>query len=61
MLIGDAATDIQAAKRAGIASIGYANRPGSYSNLTAAGATAVVTSLADLVLPIRARAWPLPN
>ncbi len=61
VLIGDSTTDIQAANRAGIASIGYANRPGKPASLTAAGATAVVTSLADLVLPIRARAWPLPN
>lgn len=61
VLIGDATTDIQAANRAGIASIGYANRPGRQTSLTAAGATAVVTSLADLVLPIRARARPLPK
>jgi phosphoglycolate phosphatase len=59
VLIGDSATDIQAANRAGIASIGYANRPGKQTSLTAAGATAVVTSLADLVLPLRAR--PLPQ
>jgi phosphoglycolate phosphatase len=61
VLIGDSTTDIQAASRAGIASIGYANRPGKPASLTAAGATAIVTSLADLVLPIRARAWPLPK
>ena len=59
VLIGDSTTDIQAANRAGIASIGYANRPGRQMSLTTAGATAVVTSLADLVLPLRAR--PLPN
>ena len=59
VLIGDSTTDIQAANRAGIASIGYANRPGKQASLTAAGATVVVASLADLVLPLRAR--PLPN
>jgi phosphoglycolate phosphatase len=58
-LIGDSATDMQAATVAGIDSIGYANKPGKHDRLTAAGATAVVRSLADLVLPLRAR--PLPN
>jgi beta-phosphoglucomutase-like phosphatase (HAD superfamily) len=61
VLIGDSTTDIQAANRAGIDSIGYANRPGKQAHLTATGAAAVVTSLADLVLPLRARARPLPN
>ena len=55
VLIGDSTTDIQAANRAGIDSIGYANKPGKRARLTAAEATAVVTSLADLVLPLRAR------
>jgi phosphoglycolate phosphatase len=62
VIIGDSITDIQAARLAGIASIGYANRPGKYDDFTAEGATAVVTSLADLVLPLRAlRARRLPN
>ena len=43
----------------GIDSIGYANKPGKTDTLAQAGATAVVTSLAELVLPLRAR--PLPN
>jgi hypothetical protein len=34
-------------------------QPGKTDTLTQAGATAVVTSLAELVLPLRAR--PLPN
>jgi beta-phosphoglucomutase-like phosphatase (HAD superfamily) len=59
VLIGDSTTDMQAANRAGTDSIGYANRPGKHDSLTAAGATAVVSSLADLVLIPRAR--PLPN
>lgn len=58
-LIGDSTTDMQAAVSAGTDSIGYANRPGKYDSLTASGATAVVSSLADLVLILRAR--PLPN
>jgi phosphoglycolate phosphatase len=59
LLIGDSATDMHAARLAGIDSIGYANKPGKHARLAAAGATAVVTSLADLVLGLRAR--PLPN
>jgi HAD superfamily hydrolase (TIGR01509 family) len=59
VLVGDTTTDMQAARLAGIDSIGYANRPGKHASLAAAGATAVISSLADLVLPLRAR--PLPN
>jgi HAD superfamily hydrolase (TIGR01509 family) len=59
VIIGDSVTDIQAARTAGIASIGYANKPGKRDDFTAEGATAIVTSLADLVLPLRGR--PLPN
>jgi phosphoglycolate phosphatase len=55
VIIGDSTTDMQAASRASINSIGYANRPGKHDSLAAAGATAVVSSLADLVLPLRAR------
>ncbi len=54
-LIGDTNTDIQSAGHAGIASIGYANQPGKHASLIQAGAQAVVSSLADLVLPLRAR------
>jgi phosphoglycolate phosphatase len=59
VLIGDTTADIQAAGQAGIDSIGYANQPGKHASLTQAGAQAVISSLADLVLPLRAR--PLPN
>lgn len=59
VLIGDSTTDTQAARLAGIDSIGYANKPGKHASLAAAGSAAVVSSLADLVLPLRAR--PLPN
>jgi beta-phosphoglucomutase-like phosphatase (HAD superfamily) len=58
-LVGDSVTDIQAGQDAHVATIGYANRPGKHEHLTAAGATTVITSLADLVIPLRAR--PLPN
>jgi phosphoglycolate phosphatase len=59
VLVGDTPTDMQAARYAGIDSIGYANKPGKHASLTAAGATTVVSSLADLVQPLRVR--PLPN
>ncbi|MGH3400690.1 MAG: HAD family hydrolase [Streptosporangiaceae bacterium] len=59
VLVGDQPTDMQAARTTGIDSIGYANKPGKTDTLAQAGATAVVTSLAELVLPLRAR--PLPN
>lgn len=59
VLVGDTTTDMQATRLAGIDSIGYANKAGKHDSLAAAGAAAVVSSLADLVLPLRAR--PLPN
>lgn len=55
VLVGDSATDPQAASLAGIPSIGYANQPGKHEQLTQAGAAAIITSLADLVLPLRTR------
>jgi beta-phosphoglucomutase-like phosphatase (HAD superfamily) len=58
-LVGDSVTDIEAGQQANVATIGYANKPGKHQHLTDAGATAVITSLADLVLPLRAR--PLPS
>jgi phosphoglycolate phosphatase len=58
VIIGDSITDVQAARLAGIASIGYANKPGKHDAFTTAGATAVVASLADLVLPLRSRYLP---
>jgi phosphoglycolate phosphatase len=59
VLIGDSTTDMQAAALAGTASIGYANKPGKATSLATAGAAAIVGSLADVVLALRAR--PLPN
>ena len=58
-LVGDSITDIEGAHRAGIASIGYANKPSKYERMTQAGAGAVITSMADLTLWLRAR--PLPD
>jgi HAD superfamily hydrolase (TIGR01509 family) len=54
-LVGDSITDIEGSRLAGIDSIGYANKPGKLERMTAAGAGAVITSLADLALRLRAR------
>jgi phosphoglycolate phosphatase len=59
VIIGDSITDIQAARTAGIRSIGYANKPGKRDAFAAEHASAIIDSLADLVLPLRSR--PLPN
>ncbi|MFC5943099.1 HAD hydrolase-like protein [Micromonospora harpali] len=47
VLVGDSTTDVEAAHAAGVAAIGYANRPGKRARLAAADA--VVDSMADLV------------
>jgi phosphoglycolate phosphatase len=54
-LVGDSVTDIQGARLAGVHSIGYANSPGKREHFTAAGAGAIINSLADLALRLRAR------
>jgi HAD superfamily hydrolase (TIGR01662 family) len=53
-LVGDSLTDIEAAHRAGIASIGYANKPGKHEAMTELQAGAVITSMSDLALSLRA-------
>jgi beta-phosphoglucomutase-like phosphatase (HAD superfamily) len=55
-LVGDSVTDIQGARLAGVQSIGYVNKPGKRERFTAAGAGAIINSLADLALRLRARA-----
>ena len=57
-LVGDSVTDVQAARLAGVQSIGYANKPGKRERLGEAGAGATINSLADLALRLRAR---VPN
>jgi phosphoglycolate phosphatase len=54
-LVGDSVTDIQAARLATVQSIGYANKPGKQERFKAAGAHAIIGSLADLALKLRAR------
>jgi beta-phosphoglucomutase-like phosphatase (HAD superfamily) len=53
-LVGDSFTDIEAAQRAGVASIGYADKPGKHERMTQLRAGAVITSMADLALSLRA-------
>jgi phosphoglycolate phosphatase len=55
VVIGDSRTDIESARRAGAPSIGYARTPIDGERLTAAGADAIVLSMADLALRLRAR------
>ncbi|WP_433396961.1 HAD family hydrolase [Streptomyces sp. CA-146814] len=47
-LIGDSTTDIEAATRAGSMTIGFANKPGKEASLAAAGAGAIVTTMATV-------------
>ena len=54
-LVGDSITDIEAAFLARISSVGYANKTGKYERMTAAGSGAVVDTLADLALALRAQ------
>jgi HAD superfamily hydrolase (TIGR01662 family) len=49
MLVGDSLTDIEAAKAAGIISVGYANKPGKAESFTRSGADVVVMQMMDLV------------
>jgi HAD superfamily hydrolase (TIGR01662 family) len=53
-LVGDSLTDIEAAHGAGVASIGYANKPGKRERMTGLQAGSVITSMADLALSLRA-------
>lgn len=52
VLVGDSITDIEAGLRAAIKTIGYANRPEKHRRLAAAGASAVVLAMNDLVRPL---------
>ena len=53
-LIGDQPTDIEAAQAVGAASIGYANKPGKYLDLAAAGADAITIQIDELAQAVRA-------
>jgi phosphoglycolate phosphatase-like HAD superfamily hydrolase len=53
-LVGDQFTDIECAHSAGVASIGCVNRPGKRERMAQIHAGAVVSSMADPALAIRA-------
>jgi HAD superfamily hydrolase (TIGR01662 family) len=55
-LVGDSITDIEAAHLAGVSSIGYANIPEKPEQMIEVRAGAVVTSMADVALSLRAHA-----
>jgi beta-phosphoglucomutase-like phosphatase (HAD superfamily) len=46
--IGDSLSDIEAARTAGVRSVGYANKPGKIAKFRAAGADAVIEAITDL-------------
>lgn len=53
-LVGDSFTDIEAAHSAGVASIGYANKPGKRERMARLQAGTVIASMAELALSLRA-------
>lgn len=55
LLITSSPADIEAAQAAGTPTIGYARTPNDATPLANAGATAVVYSMADIALRLRAR------
>jgi phosphoglycolate phosphatase-like HAD superfamily hydrolase len=57
-LVGDSVTDIQAARAAGVHSIGFANKPGKRETLMAAGAEVVIDTMAHLAAALRASLIP---
>jgi HAD superfamily hydrolase (TIGR01509 family) len=45
LLIGDSATDVEAARTAGVPALGYANKPGKAASLRTAGASGLIESM----------------
>ncbi|GGM51023.1 HAD family hydrolase [Dactylosporangium sucinum] len=56
LFVGDSTTDIEAGHAAAVPTIGYANKPGKRERLSAAGADAVIDSMAELVDAMHASA-----
>ena len=54
VLVGDSFTDIEASHHAAVESIGYANKPGKRDRMAQLNAGAIISSMADLVLSMRA-------
>jgi len=53
VLLGDSPSDVDAARQAGTATVGYANKPGKRERLMAADAQVVVDDLNDVVAALR--------
>jgi phosphoglycolate phosphatase-like HAD superfamily hydrolase len=49
VMVGDSASDIEAARGAGVAVIAFANKPGKHDRLAALHPDAIIRSMADLV------------
>lgn len=56
LFVGDSTTDIEAAQRASVRVVGYANKPGKAERLTSAGATVVIDHMQHLADAIAAHA-----
>lgn len=61
VLIGDSLTDIAAARRAGVAVVGYANKPHKLEPFIQSGADAVVTSMADIAAVLESGGRQCPS
>jgi phosphoglycolate phosphatase-like HAD superfamily hydrolase len=60
--VGDSMTDVLAGRLAGVAVIGFANKPKKTGALAHAGADAVTTQLTEITKALRTAARPaLPN
>ena len=55
VLLGDSVADIQAARAAGVRSVGYGKNPRRFGELESAGADATVGSISDLVTALHSR------
>jgi len=56
--IGDSVSDVLAGRLAGVAVIGFANKPSKVGTLTRAGADAVTTRLSEISAALRAAPRP---
>ena len=49
VFIGDSISDVEAGRAAGVAVVGFANKPGKYERLRLAGADAIITDMSLLM------------
>lgn len=59
VFVGDSTSDVDAGHAAGLAVVGYANKPGKDQRLRDAGADAIIKSMGDLVATLRPRTQTL--